>query len=242
MLHFILLSIILTSCQVYGDVPSTGDEYLNRCMSSKHHKKEPSTEVGVMKEHCKMHQSKSCCTWDTTEKIHTHEIYEGLFKMIIDQCPNIKNMSTTCRSRFQRDFCFYQCSPNLGPWIIPVANKKSYNESIFRVPLCASECDGWYNDCRDDYTCNDNWNMNWDWKKKGTVDMCPQTKTCKKFKEYFPNAKLFCENIFHPTFKYEEDVNNCMSFSDVSKNAEVAKKAAIERASQDQNHADEDFM
>ena len=33
------------------------------------------------------------------------------------------------------------------------------------MPLCLSECDSWWEDCKDDYTCKENWLDGWDWSK-----------------------------------------------------------------------------
>lgn len=34
---------------------------------------------------------------------------------------------------------------------------KIRKERFFNVPLCASDCDKWFDDCKDEYTCVDNW-------------------------------------------------------------------------------------
>ena len=240
---YILLAVLSIVYQVYGDVIPRGEEYLHRCLSGKHHKKEPSSEGAIMKAHCKMHQSKSCCTWNTTEQIHQDGVL-SLYNIVWDQCPHIKNMSDACKAHFQKDTCFYECSPNLGPWIQPVTNSKTRKERIMNVPLCASQCIDWYHDCMFDYTCNDNWGLNWNWKKKGTIDMCPKSKSCKTIKEYFPDPQVFCEKIFNYSFKYETDESNhkCMSFSNVEENAIVAEVAAHKRFIEEHNHADACFI
>lgn len=36
-------------------------------------------------------------------------------------------------------------------------------ERILNVPLCKEDCEQWWEDCRDDMTCMENWHKGWDW-------------------------------------------------------------------------------
>lgn len=31
-----------------------------------------------------------------------------------------EKLSTACEKHFKRDLCFYECSPNIGPWVVTV--------------------------------------------------------------------------------------------------------------------------
>lgn len=204
------------------------EDILNKCISSKKHKTLPGPEGRALSAfHCQAWNNHSCCTWNTTSSIDKDGTL-SLYNMLWDQCPQKKNMSEKCKRHFEKDTCFYECSPNLGPWIeVDPISKVTRKERVVNVPICASDCDQWYHDCMFDYTCNDNWGMNWNWKKKGTTDMCP--KSCKTFREYFSGPKKFCELIFNHSLKYETDKNKCMNLSPVgSKNANVARQKAAE--------------
>lgn len=210
------------------------DAYLNKCLSSTTHKMKPGPEGTALKPyHCTPWQNHSCCTWNISSQIHQDGSL-SLYGMIWDQCPGYRNMSEKCKQHFMRDTCFYQCSPNLGPWIVTDSeSKKTRKERIINVPLCASDCDKWFNDCKNDYTCNDNWGKNWDWSKKGTPQMCPTPYQCKTFGEYFKDSKEFCEKIFDNSFKYQTNKKNCMNLTPIKKkNEKVAEHYANELSKQ----------
>lgn len=37
------------------------------------------------------------------------------------------------------------------------------SERYFKIPLCQRDCDAWFEDCKFDYTCRDNWNKGFKW-------------------------------------------------------------------------------
>lgn len=65
---------------------------------------------------CKPWQSRACCEDNTTLAFHLNKVWLG-FNM--DHCPG-HNLSDACRNWFLQDLCFYECSPNTGPWITEV--------------------------------------------------------------------------------------------------------------------------
>jgi folate receptor len=97
------------------------------------------------------------------------------------------------------------------------------------IPLCSDECDGWFEACKDDYTCSDNWGETWKWSKKGNECKLP----CKRFKDYYKDPVSFCNKIFNHSFEYTdgEHGKDCMSLwpdSDVRDlNRELACKVAL---------------
>ena len=40
---------------------------------------------------------------------------------------------------------------------------KSRKERFYKVPLCEQECNLWWNDCRNDFTCVKNWETDFNW-------------------------------------------------------------------------------
>lgn len=227
---FVLFTTILFyNLQSIATSKSTED-YLNKCITSVNHKQVPGPEGKALESyHCKPWQNHSCCTWNTTSQVNQDGTL-SLYGIVWDQCPKKKNMSESCKKNFMRDTCFYECSPNLGPWIVTdPKSKKTRKERVKNVPLCAADCDKWFADCSDDYTCNGNWGTNWNWAEKGKPEMCPSPYTCKRFKEYFQNAKEFCEMIFDNSFKYETNKDKCMNLLPVGdKNKDVALRYAEE--------------
>lgn len=67
---------------------------------------------------CTPWKKRSCCTHDTTRNAH----HSGLYNFNYDHCSQKKNMSEECRRHFRQDLCFYECSPNIGPWIVQVGD------------------------------------------------------------------------------------------------------------------------
>lgn len=66
-------------------------------------------------------------------------------------------------------------------------------ERFLDVPLCATDCDDWFNACKDDYTCTDNWTLNFKWIN-GTNHCRPESE-CRTFSDIFQNSSNFCERV-----------------------------------------------
>lgn len=67
---------------------------------------------------CTPWKKRSCCTHNTTRNAH----HPGLYNFNYDHCSQKKNMSEECRRHFLQDLCFYECSPNVGPWTVRVGD------------------------------------------------------------------------------------------------------------------------
>jgi folate receptor len=52
------------------------------------------------------------------------------------------------------------------PLIIKKEDKaiKRREERYFKIPICKSECEAWFQDCKEDYTCRDDWYKGFQWK------------------------------------------------------------------------------
>ena len=170
---------------------------------------------------------RSCCTNETVQKIEQDGVLT-LYNMKWNHCE--RNLSQDCRDWFVKDTCFYECSPNIGPFIVvDRRSKKTRKERVINIPLCASDCDAWFAACKEDLTCSDNWGKNWKWTKQG--NQC--IKECKTFSEHFQDSKNFCNNIFDRTFKYTRGKlgEDCFTLwpnasqSGVNPNEQVAKNA-----------------
>ncbi|CAG2065434.1 unnamed protein product [Timema podura] len=134
---------------------------------------------------CVPWRDRSCCTFNTTHLTHHGSPYNFNF----NHCGHVKNMSEECRKHFIQDSCFYECSPNVGPWVVKV-EMKIRNERFVHVPLCSSDCEAWFEACIDDYTCTDNWVQNFKWA--GGTNQCHPGSECRTFRETFETAENFC--------------------------------------------------
>ncbi|CAK9297508.1 unnamed protein product [Gordionus sp. m RMFG-2023] len=176
---------------------------LNICLSGKNHKNipssEPSTE-GLVGE-CKRWSSRNCCLKNTTKLINEKVPWYGFN---VNHCNQTKNISEKCHRHFIRDACFFECSPNIGPWIKKIEGKKFASEKFFDVPLCAEDCENWWEDCKEEYTCSDNWYQGFNWIN-GT-NYCSSANglvnNCQRIADIFKNSQGFCENIWNYSFKY----------------------------------------
>uniref|UniRef100_A0A4W5Q6H5 Folate receptor n=1 Tax=Hucho hucho TaxID=62062 RepID=A0A4W5Q6H5_9TELE len=131
-------------------------EKLNMCMDAKHHKKEPGAE-GQLYQQCAPWKDNACCTANTSAEAHDDNSY--LYNFNWNHCGVMTNK---CKKHFTQDTCFYECSPHLGPWIQQV-DQSWRKERILHVPLCQEDCHSWWDDCKDDFTCKQDWHYGWDW-------------------------------------------------------------------------------
>ncbi|XP_065136038.1 folate receptor [Paramisgurnus dabryanus] len=192
---------------------------LNMCMDGKHHLIDPRPE-GKLYEQCEPWKDNACCTANTTEEAHQDNSY--LYNFNWNHCGM---MSDKCKKHFIQDTCFYECSPHLGPWI-QTADESWRKERILDVPLCLEDCESWYEDCKDDYTCKENWHKGWDWST-GT-NRCPSGSQCSPWSEIFPTAQSMCEKIWSNSYKYTtftKDSGRCMQmwFDPPNPNKKVAE-------------------
>ncbi|KAI0984807.1 hypothetical protein GJ496_006254 [Pomphorhynchus laevis] len=112
------------------------------CLKGKWHSETPIKHQNLTGE-CSIYSNYSCCTDELSRNLSTQgfEIAYG---------------------HFMDDLCAYECNPYYHPWIIK--DDKYWREERFhKVPLCWTSCLSWYDDCKDDYTCSDNWLQGFNW-------------------------------------------------------------------------------
>ncbi|XP_030632659.1 folate receptor [Chanos chanos] len=168
-------------------------DMLNMCMDAKHHKTEPGPE-GALYKQCAPWKDNACCNANTTEAAHEDNSY--LYNFNWNHCGV---MSEKCKQHFIQDACFYECSPHLGPWIQAV-DQSWRKERILNVPLCKEDCETWYEDCKNDFTCKEDWHKGWDWSTGN--NRCPANSECRKWTDVFPTAKSMCEKIWSQSYQY----------------------------------------
>jgi len=195
------------------------DELLDFCLDAKYHKMKPGPEDDLHSQ-CAPWRNHSCCETQTTIDAH----YKGLYNFDYSHCSVRGYMSEKCKKHFVQDLCFYECSPNIGPWVVSV-EQSFRKERFMNVPLCHSDCNSWFQDCANDFTCTDNWARNFEWKQR--VNHCPVGSSCKTFREIYETAENFCERVWDHSWKVVPDKEPCMRlWFDPSKgnpNEDVAK-------------------
>ncbi|XP_075857414.1 sperm-egg fusion protein Juno [Microcebus murinus] len=176
-----------------------GDELLNVCMNARHHKRKPSPEDKLYEE-CLPWKDNACCTAETSWEAHLD--VSPLYNFSRIHCGLLM---PGCQKHFIQATCFYECSPNLGPWIRPVtslgqkAARGRQGERVVDVPLCREDCEEWWEDCRWSYTCKSNWLSGWDWSQG--KNRCPPKARCLPFPHYFPTPADLCEKVWSNSFR-----------------------------------------
>ena len=78
--------------------------------------------------------------------------------------------------------------------------------NVTDVPVCADYCDAWFDACRYDNTCAENWLDQYIFQLNPT---CPNDDApCVTFEEMFGNGEGLCNRMFGPAFIYETS-DNC---------------------------------
>lgn len=224
---YVLLSLFVVIASSQAVTDKEIDEFLDICIDAKYHKSKPGPEADIFnkKFHCTPWKGHACCSANTTFNIQEDGAL-SLYNMHWDQCNTV--MSPKCRRYFEVDTCMYECSPYMKPWItIDPNSKKTRKERFTNVPICKSDCDEWFDACRDDLTCSNNWGnfTTWNWK----TGMCKME--CKTFKDYFGDPAKFCNKIFNFSWRYTEGKagEDCMTLwpnGTTNINENVARKYA----------------
>ncbi|XP_029457898.1 folate receptor alpha-like isoform X2 [Rhinatrema bivittatum] len=186
MMRWILLCVLAAS------IECALKDFMNVCMDAKHHKSEPGYEDKLHGQ-CTPWKNNSCCTANTSAEAHESVSY--LYGFDWNHCGA---MSKACKKHFIQDTCFYECSPNLGPWIQEV-DSSWRKQRILDVPLCQEDCENWWQDCKDDLTCKENWHKGWNWTSG--QNRCPLGAQCQKFTVFFPRPSDLCEKIWSNSYK-----------------------------------------
>ncbi|XP_005107989.2 folate receptor beta [Aplysia californica] len=191
-------NIILAQARL--DSLKTVDDYMNICLDGEHQKSVPGPELGLVKELCSPWAERSCCSAATARGVHMDRRW---LNFDWDHC---KTLSPRCREYFLMDLCFYECSPNVGPWLVEDV-RKIRNERFRDVPICKSDCENWWEACHDDYTCLDNWATGFDWSSG--INTCPQESSCRPFHQVYSNSSDFCQTLMGGSFRVADNEQDC---------------------------------
>ena len=83
---------------------------------------------------------------------------------------------------------------------------------IANVPVCAEYCDAWFEACRNDMTCVEDWLNDYNYEYGNNT--CPNGSMCVTFEEMYRNGEGLCNRMWGDAFFYETS-DNCtvMSFN-----------------------------
>ena len=81
------------------------------------------------------------------------------------------------------------------------------DENIRNVPICMDYCDAWFDACKDDRTCFENWLE--EYEDAFSLTNCSAPYTCHTFREVYRDGKGLCDRIWGSAFAYSTDADNC---------------------------------
>ena len=105
MLHALVSATLLHLSQLHTAIAE-------RCARNGVRKTAPSGNVETF-EFCQPWQGQSCCTADIAKSIGLH----GQLKVDGTSWELCGTLSERCKSFLKKETCFYECEPNLVPWI-----------------------------------------------------------------------------------------------------------------------------
>lgn len=202
-MDFKLYFIIMMFACIDGARLKSDGRVLNICMDGKHHESYPAKRelYGI----CKQWEPNGCCSNETSYE--SQQPFSNLYNFNFSHC---SEMSSECMKWFSWSNCFYECSPNTGPWLRPDRSTLR-NEKYYHVPLCRNQCDSWWDACKNERTCVSNWSQGFNWTSGS--NRCPKEKPCKNFTEIYQNATNFCQSVFPGDFKVSDDASMCVVFN-----------------------------
>ncbi|XP_055970788.1 sperm-egg fusion protein Juno [Sorex fumeus] len=169
------------------------------CLQGPHHKAEPSPEKELFQE-CAPWEPRACCSAETSFSAHLDG--SQLYNFSFSHCGLLP---PACQRHFARAACFYECSPNLGPWVrkwgtggwVPAPGG---GQRVLAVPLCREDCEQWWQDCRTALTCRSHWHSGgWHWSRGRS--RCPAGAPCRPFPAIFPTPALLCAGVWDGAFR-----------------------------------------
>ncbi|XP_062995567.1 riboflavin-binding protein-like [Elgaria multicarinata webbii] len=172
-----------------------------KCLKGGHHKPIPTGEDDLQE--CTIYAKSSCCYTDTTEELaHTPVIKVNTTYW--NRCGNLSNL---CESYMKKIECFYRCSPHTARWA-----HHQYPGAIDSVPMCQSFCDDWYEACKNDLTCVNNWLTDWEIDEKGE-NRCKNE--CIPYSEMYANGTDLCETMWGDSLKVSDSSCLCLQMNEM---------------------------
>ncbi|PFX29839.1 riboflavin-binding protein-like isoform X2 [Stylophora pistillata] len=168
---------------------------VTKCIDGPYHKQRPTAE-GANYVECHPWKEKTCCTADFTAQLNKSNV-EVLYNFSWHHCGNL---SKECERYIKNEECFYSCEPSLIKWHTSKGGVKG-------VPICADYCDKWFDACKNDMTCAEDWLE--DFNFTSSQYSCRSNSQCRKFSELYKDGKGLCNKMWGQSFTYEKS-DNCM--------------------------------
>lgn len=109
-------------------------------------------------------------------------IYSGFTFNHCDGQNGCGTLSPQCRAFLEQQECFYSCDPYTAYYADPATGGTTYKD----IPICSTYCTDWYNACKNDCTCVDDW-YNW---LPGPDGIYTCEDTCQTFESVYGSAEV----------------------------------------------------
>ena len=103
------------------------------------------------------------------------------------------------------------------------------NGTLSQVPVCASYCERWFEACRTDLTCVEDWLLDFNFDEF-SFNTCPDNSSCITFEQQYGDARGLCNRMWGDAYYYSEDENNCtvMAFTGENPNFKLTFPVATD--------------
>jgi len=146
---------------------------------------------------CLTYKDDTCCTDDLTKTLKHRP--ETLYNFTWHHCQTV---SKPCLHYLVNEECFYQCEPKLIRY-----QRINASYAVENVPICADYCNSWFDACKDDQTCVENWESGF--VKDGHHYLCPNASSCSTFASVYKNGAGLCNKMWGKSFTYHSSTANC---------------------------------
>jgi hypothetical protein len=137
-------------------------------------------------------------------------------------------MSPACYAHFENELCFYECDVHAGKYRLHDDCSGDSDDQngwqIHGMPIKASECDRFYEDCKNDKIC-----LTPPSKSMWSTQDCDHSTHCVTFGDTYADGKEMCESVWGTAFVYEENETNAYTwtFADGEANPNNAVNVAL---------------
>ena len=103
-------------------------------------------------------------------------------------------LSEKCQAHFVNEACFYECDVHAGKWRMYETCDDADGGNgwqLLGMPIKASLCDSFYEDCKDDLFC-----VTAESKSFFALPTCDIATQCQKFSDIYANGKEMCELLW----------------------------------------------
>ncbi|XP_061488830.1 riboflavin-binding protein-like [Rhineura floridana] len=175
------------------------------CLEGAGHKRRPTQEKYLQE--CTLYAKSSCCHAGITEEL-AHSPVITINTTYWNRCGNLSKL---CESYMKKIECFYRCSPYAAHWA-----HHQYADAIVSVPMCQNFCNDWYEACKNDLTCVNNWLTDWEIDEKGE-NHCKNE--CIPYREMYANGTDICESMWGDSLKVSDSPCLCLQMDEMDNKA-----------------------